>query len=126
MEGFSGLTQSLQESMDKILIPTVLKMILPYIVAILVFGLIHIIFACFFREQRILRICTDAVIMLVFIVVCVLILLPITTHYITGGDIGGGEISIPEYSGSDPFSEISIPEYSGSDPFQIPSGSSSS
>ena len=116
MTGFDAITEQLQISLDKVFIPTLLKMILPYMIAILVFGIIRIISAKIFRNQRTLRICMDLVIVLAFLVVCGLVLVPVTSHFISSGDIFGGEISVPEFSGSDPFSDISMPEFSGSDP----------
>jgi len=103
-----GFSQQLQQSLNQVFLPTFLKMILPYVIAILIFGVIRIIFARIFREQRAIKVCIDAIIVLAFLAVCVFVLLPITTHFITDGDIlGGTEISVPEYSGSDPFKIVS-------------------
>ncbi len=126
MNGYPGLTsvsaQIIEESLHKVFLPTLLKMILPYIIAIIVFGVIRVIAARLLQGRRALKNFVDAVILLVFLAFCGFVLFPITTHFITSGDITGSSgISIPEHSGSDPFSDISVPEYSGEDPFKISS-----
>lgn len=115
-----GFFQQLQQSMYEILIPNFLKIILPYVIVIVIFGVIRAIFFRVFRDQPGLKHCANIIIIIAFLAVVVFILSPITTHFISHSG-NWGEVSIPEYSGSDPFSEISVPEFSGSDPFKIAS-----
>ena len=80
--------------LKEILLPNFLKIILPTLVLILIFGIVRIVFRCMLKGERRLAMIVDAVLCLLFLVTFAFVGLPLTNYMIRHTSISDKEYNL--------------------------------
>ena len=80
--------------LKEILLPNFLKIILPTLVLILIFGIVRIVFRCMLKGERRLAMIVDAVLCLLFLVTFAFVVLPLTNYMIRHTSISDKEYNL--------------------------------